>query len=105
LSSDVAVWTDPANYDGCQSLADAAREAGTGLIRYASVRDPQGRANGAVLTCAAFARWAPVKRRTWRIRIGSFGALALCDHPTDRLSFVPDMFEDPRLVAMRWARS
>ncbi len=59
--------------------------------------------SGAVLTCTAFVRPEPQERRTWRIRLGSFGALALCDHPRDRLAFGPDAFDDPRLEAMTWA--
>lgn len=104
LKRDAALWTHRTDYAACQSLADAAREAGAQIIRYSSVRDPEGRANGAVLTCAAFAQPLPVERRTWRIRIGSFGAWALCDHPADRLSFAPDAFDDPRLAGMNWKR-
>lgn len=98
LSKDSALWMNPVRYEACQSLADAAREAGAALVRYTSVRDPMQRANGAVLTCAAFAHPQPVERRTWRMRIGSFGALALCDDPAERLSFAPDAFDDPRLT-------
>lgn len=101
---DAALWADPVDYAACQALADSARDAGAGVIRYTSVRDPEGRANAAVLTCAAFARPEPLDRRTWRIRLGSFGALALCDHPRDRLAFAPDAFDDPRLADMIWRR-
>ena len=104
LVRDADLWTDPVDYAACQALADAGREAKAGVIRYTSVRDPDGRANAAVLTCAAFAAPDPLDRRTWRIRLGSFGALALCDHPRDRLSFSPDSFDDPRLSGMRWDR-
>lgn len=104
LDRDAAFWTDPTAYGPCQDLADAAREAGASLIRYASVRDPERRANAAVLTCAAFAGPEPRERRTWRIRIGGFGALALCDYPSERLAFGTDAFDDPRLASMVWAR-
>lgn len=105
LSGDAVLWNHPTDYGSCQSLADAAREGGIEIIRYTSVRDPAGGANGAVLTCAAFARPKPVERRTWRIRIGDFGAIALCDHPAEGLSFRTDAFDDPRLDGMRWVRS
>lgn len=105
LADDAELWRSPTEYSACQSLADGVRKVGCELIRYVSVRDPGGRANGAVLTCCAFSRPQPVARRTWRIRLGPFGALALCDHPGDRLSFAPGSFDDPRLSGMRWHRN
>lgn len=104
LSEDAATWTDPVRYDACQALADSAREAGAGLIRYTSVRDPGGGANLAVLTCRAFSRPAPVSRQTWRIRLGAFGAFAISDSTPRRHDFARDAFEDPRLDGMVWAR-
>ncbi len=64
-----------------------AREAGIEAIRYRSVRDPQGRANLALLTCRAFASRAPLKRQSWRIRLTPGGALAVCEFPELRLAF------------------
>lgn len=104
LDADAAQWTHPTEYSACQALAETAREAGIGLIRYVSVRDPERGSNVAVLTCGAFIASTPVERRTWRIRIGAFGAAAICDHPPDRISFPPDAFPDPRLAEMRWSR-
>jgi hypothetical protein len=60
-------WTNSDDYTDCLNLADRARAAGTEVIRYASVRHPEGQPNAAVLTCAAFARPAPVKAQTWHI--------------------------------------
>ena len=57
LARDRALWTDRVDYTACQQLADAARSAGTEVMRYESVRDtatPPG-ANIAILTCRAFA--------------------------------------------------
>ena len=104
LSGDRDAWTDPVDYTACQAFADSAREAGAEIIRYTSVRDRDARANLAVLTCAAFSKPEPVKRQTWRIRLGAFGALALRDWPKDELSFGPEAFDDPRLAGMVWAR-
>ena len=105
LARDASLWTDPVTYAACQQLADDARDAGAEVIRYTSVRDPLRKTNAAVLSCAAFALPQPVERRTWRIRLGSFGAWALCDHPPERVSFARDAFPDPRLSGMKWNRN
>jgi RES domain len=106
LNRDAAQWTHPTDYTACQALADAARGADVGILRYRSVRDPKAGANLAVLTCSTFARPAPVDRQTWRIRIGRFGAQALREHPDLRLEFGRDSFvSDPRLAAMTWDRA
>ncbi|MES2145000.1 MAG: RES family NAD+ phosphorylase [Pseudomonadota bacterium] len=105
LNRDAALWTHLTDYAACQALADGARGAGVGIIRYLSVRDPKAAANLAVLTCTAFARPAPVDRQTWRIRIGRFGAQALREHPDLRMEFGRNAFAaDPRLAAMNWDR-
>ena len=104
FAAETARWTHPTDYAACQSLAEAAREAGAGLIRYASVRDPRGGANLAVLACSVFAAPAPIDRQTWRIRIGRNGAQALREHPRLGLEFPPDAFADPRLDGMAWNR-
>jgi RES domain len=105
LSFNAAQWTHPTDYAACQTLAETARQTATGILRYASVRDPRAGANLAVLHCAAFARPKPVDRQTWRIRIGRFGAQALCEHPGVRLEFAPDSFAgDARLAGMDWHR-
>jgi hypothetical protein len=93
-------WARLADYGPCLELADAAREAGLLLIRYRSVRDPNGRANLAVLSCTAFAASEPVSYETWRIALSTKGAFALCDRSDKRLGFSWDDFSaDPRMAA------
>jgi hypothetical protein len=94
----------PTDYAAPQGLADTARQALVEVIRYPSVRAPDRGANLAVLTCAAFAARAPKARQTWRIRIGSQGGQALCDHPRQGLEFARDTFADARLTGMAWDR-
>ena len=95
-------WLRLADYSACLDLADAAREAEITLIRYRSVRDPEGRANLAVLSCTAFAAPSPLAWATWRIAFSEHGAIALCDRPDGRLGFAWSEFAaDPRL-ASRW---
>lgn len=104
LSRDAARWTHPTDYSACQTLADAAREAGVTLIRCRSVRDPGQGANLSVLSCTTFAARAPVDRQSWRIRIGPSGAQALREHPAKGLEFGRDAFVDRRLEGMVWDR-
>lgn len=102
LVGDSARWTHPNDYTACLDLADAAREAGISLIRYRSVRDPQGRANLAILTCTAFTEARPTKYATWRISLSAAGAIALCDWPELKLAFgFADFAGDARLAALR----
>lgn len=81
LDADAAIWTHPEDYDGCQALAEAARDAQAEAIRYRSVRDRTRGFNLAVLSCDAFARHAPDDRQTWRIRLTRTGAQAICEFP------------------------
>lgn len=105
LGANHDAWTQLTDYEPCQSLADGAREIEAGLIRYASVRDPAGRANLAVLTCRAFTAPQPLERQTWRIRIGQTGSQAVREHPKLGLEFAKDGFApDPRLQGMIWKR-
>lgn len=69
FARDAAAWTDPVRYDACQRFARIAREAGVGLIRYQSVRDPVHAGCGAVLTPSAFARPSPVEQQTWMLSV------------------------------------
>lgn len=69
FARDSADWTDPARYAECQQLAKAAREAGVGMIRYQSVRDPAHGGCGAVLTQTAFARATPLEQQTWMLSV------------------------------------
>jgi hypothetical protein len=105
LAEDRARWTRLADYEPCQELTEIAREIGAEVIRFVSVRDPDGDANLAVLSCRAFESPAPVERQTWRIRIGRTGAQALREHPRLGLEFATDAFApDPRLEGMVWDR-
>ena len=101
LSANRATWADPINYEPCQDLADAARDAQIDLIRYESVRDPDAGTSLAVLACKAFSEPSPIERRTWRIRLGSAGAQAICEFPRQGLEFTPNVFaNDPRLASL-----
>ncbi len=105
LAADRDLWMHLTDYDACQTLAEAARAIGIEVVRYASVRDPGGGANLAVLVCRAFAVSQPVERQTWRIRIGRSGVQALREHPRLGLEFATDAFApDPRLAGMVWER-
>ena len=104
LAQDPA-WTHPTEYAPCQDLAEAAREAGANLIRYASVRDPGRGSNLAVLDCRAFAAGKIEDRQTWRIRLSASGAMALREYPRQGIDFPRETFRaDPRLGAMIWDR-
>ena len=99
LDADHEAWTRPHDYAATQALADAARGCAAGLVRYRSVRDPRGRCNVAVLTCAAFARPQPLERRTWRIKLAATGVRAICEFPVQRLAFSREAFAaDARLA-------
>jgi hypothetical protein len=96
---------DPLDYSAGQALSEKAREAGVELIRYPSVRDPDHRANLAVLTPAAFAKTEPTGRQTWRIYLDGNGARAICESPSLSVAFGRDAFSaDPRMSAFVWDR-
>jgi hypothetical protein len=61
-------WTDLADYAACQDFARSAREIATQAIRYVSVRDPDRRANVALLDPRAFSDPAPTIEQTWHFR-------------------------------------
>ena len=93
------------DYAACQALADDARRESADLIRYRSVRDPAGRANVAVLACRVFAKPAPARTSTWRMRVSANGVMALGDGGAARLDFGRGAFAaDPRISAMTWNR-
>jgi hypothetical protein len=75
------------------------------MIRYESIRDPEGGCNLALLVCAAFAVPRPIERRTWRMRLGPSGVQAICEFPRQGLEFSREAFRaDPRLAGMNWDR-
>lgn len=104
LDRDEASWTHPTDYEACQALGEAAREAGLGAIRYRSVRDPKG-FNIALLTCRTFAGSKPADWQSWRIRLASSGVQAICEFPRQRIGFDrAALCGDPRLAGLRWER-
>jgi hypothetical protein len=105
LARDEARWSHRTDYTACQALADAARAAGVEVIRYRSVRDPQGGHDLALLTPRAFARRKPVGQQTWRIRLSEAGAQAVCEQPRAGITFDRTAFAaDPRIARLRWQR-
>ena len=101
LNRDEALWTDPTNYEACQTLADQARLARIEAILYRSVRDPAGGLNIAILSPKAFAEKSPVERMSWRIHLSKTGVQALCEFPMRRTGFsAADFAGDPRLASL-----
>lgn len=99
LDCDKASWSHPTDYAACQALAETARAAGIEAIRYPSVRDPLAGSNVAILTCSVFSEPAPVRRQTWRIRLGRRGAQVIREHPGQSLEFTMEAFAtDPRIA-------
>ncbi len=105
LNTDANVWQHLTEYDPCQRLADTARQAGATVIRYVSVRDPDHRANIALLTCKAFTKRAPIARQHWQLHFGAKGVVAYGDGLTKPLAFDTFVFAaDPRISAIAWNR-
>ena len=105
LAWNEAAWTHPIDYAPCQALADSARAASIGVIRYRSVRDPQRGLDVALLTIKAFARPKPVSQQTWHIRLSAAGAQAVCEAPKTGMTFDRKTFAgDPRIAKLRWSR-
>ncbi len=100
LDADAASWRGRVDYAACQSLADAARAGGIGAILYASVRDPRGGGNVALLTPEAFARRAPSAFETWHLLVRRDGVRAQRDLARSlSLEFsLSDFAGDPRLA-------
>jgi len=105
LDADRATWTQLTQYDGCQHLAEIAREASVDVIKYQCVRRPAAALNVAILRCRAFARSEPIDRQSWRIHFSASGVRALCDFPRTLLEFDRKYFSaDPRMAGMIWDR-
>jgi hypothetical protein len=101
LDRDVDLWIHPTNYGPCQALADSARTAGVEMIRYVSVRDPEGNANCAVLSPRAFSDHRPKNEQTWHVFPGPLSVRAWCENPRLSLEFSRDDFNnDPRVSAI-----
>jgi hypothetical protein len=105
LARDKASWTHVTDYSPCQALTDTARAASIEIIRYLSVRDPQGGLNLALFTGRAFSRRRPTGQRTWHIRLSAAGAQAIGEQPSARMTFDRTTFAaDPRIAGLRWER-
>jgi hypothetical protein len=81
LNRDAALWQHPTNYDPCQGLADAARDAGIEAIRYRSVRDPDEGINVALLSPAAFRAARPEIYETWHLFLRDAAVQAVREMP------------------------
>ncbi len=86
LAADEHLWMNAIDYSACQNLADTARAAGGALLRYSSVRDPEHRANWAVLDCRAVRTAEPTRRQTWHYMVRPSQIEAVCEMP--RLSLI-----------------
>ena len=95
MSSDKAKWTDPDDYSPCLDLADRARAEGCELIRYSSVRHPEGLPNIAVLTCQAFDQSEPIQSQTWYFFLRPGRTQVHCEFPKVSIEFE---FGESRLV-------
>lgn len=62
-------WRDSNDYSACQALARHARDEQVEIIRYQSVRDPEGGACAALLTHRAFAAKMPSDSETWMLSV------------------------------------
>ena len=70
FARDAQQWHDPNDYRVTQAFAKTAREAGIGLIRYRSVRDPAPGSCGAVLKPEAFSSTKPAApTQTWLLTV------------------------------------
>jgi hypothetical protein len=66
---DHARWMHRSDYSATQAFATLAREAPTGAIRYASVRDPEHAGAVAVLRPDAFKPSRPIEQTTWLLTV------------------------------------
>lgn len=88
-----SVWMDPTDYTACQDFAAGARGLDAQLIRYASVRDPDHRANLALLDPGGFARATPAIEQTWHFRYEAGTMTAYAAMPSDqRYSYSLEQF-------------
>lgn len=100
-AANAAIWMHPNRYQPCQDFADAAREVGTEVICYASVRDPEHRLCYAVMKCCAFVSH-PDNKQTWQLLISEAGVYAYCQSPRYGKTFPLNLFlQDSRLSVLR----
>lgn len=93
FAADAPTWMKSKDYGDCQTFAAAARSIDAQAIRYASVRDPEHRANIALFDLRAFTAPAPAIDQTWHFRY-EFGRItAFAAFPsTERYAFTFDLF-------------
>lgn len=95
----------PDDYSASQAFADAARDADIAILRYPSVRDPQRRANLALLVPTVFTSPDVTDRQSWRLYLDQHGVRALCEAPRASIAFGRDAFVgDPRMQNYVWER-
>lgn len=82
LSAARSLWTDANDYRSCQRLAAEARHMDAQMIRYESVRDPDHRANVALLDPAGFADREPQIAATYHFRFEGRGLSVLAAFPS-----------------------
>jgi hypothetical protein len=88
-----AHWIDPDDYTACQDFATRARKIETQAIRYASVRDPDHRANIALFDPTAFAAPTPIIEQTWHFRYEAGKITAYAAFPSsERYAFAFEIF-------------
>jgi hypothetical protein len=93
------------DYSASQAFADAVRGFGFGVIKYRSVRDPEGRPNLALLSPKLFTRRKPIDQMSWKLHFDSKGVRALCESPRLAIQYDRTAFAtDPRLKNFRWER-
>jgi hypothetical protein len=93
FNADAAKWIDPIDYSACQELAGVARTADAQLLRSASVRDLQARANVAIFDAAAITSDVPTYSQTWHFRFEQGRLSALAAFPGgDQYAFDAAMF-------------
>ena len=92
-------WVQSDDYGACQDLASVARQASAQLIRFISVRDPDGRCNVALLDPAVFAAREPTLGQTWHLRLERGQLHAIASFPGGgKFAFEPESFGLTKLV-------
>jgi hypothetical protein len=88
FAAHAARWMKPDDYGDCQTFAATARGIDAQIIRYASVRDPDHRANIALFDPAAFTAPAPAIEQTWHFRYEAGQMTAFAAFPSsERYAF------------------
>jgi hypothetical protein len=83
FDADAGHWTAPGDYSACQDFATRARGIDAQAIRYASVRDPDHRANIALFDPTAFTAPAPAIEQTWHFRYEAGQITAFAAFPSN----------------------